>query len=380
MEFERKLGISPVAFISSKYSNGLKRYEIIDDIPCHRSQFPKSNFGNRIPVLKERLIMKSLQKDILRTAHYEPFAIIHAHSPILCGMPALNAARRLKIPIIYEVRALWEDAAVEQNKTKKGSPRYLLTRHLETNLLKKVDAVVTICQGLKEEIVRREVSDKKIYVIPNGVDTAKFTPLDKDPELIKRYNLKDRVVLGFIGSFFAFEGLQYLIKAMPKILAGEKKVTLLVVGAGEQEDILRNLVSNLQLGNSIIFAGQVSHDKILKFYSVMDILVYPRIGSRLTHLVTPLKSLEAMSMQKAVIGSDVGGIKELIKDGKTGLLFKAGNIDDLADKSLDLIHSKEKREELGRQARIDMIENRNWFKIIPDCLKIYEKLIKRNFN
>ena len=178
-------------------------------------------------------------------------------------------------------------------------------------------------------------------------------------------------------SFFKFEGIDCLIKSAAKILKQNNSVVFIIVGGGVEDKNVRELAKELKiLDRGVIFTGKVSHSEVLAYYSIFDILVYPRISKRITELVTPLKPLEAMSMEKAVVGSDVGGVKELISNNRTGLLFKAEDIGDLTKKILDLLNNYKKRVFLGQNARLDVIENRNWVKIISESLGIYEKILK----
>lgn len=379
LSFQREFGIDVVAIISPKHSENLKPYEIIDKIPCYRSQNINGGFKYNVPYIREINLMNHFKKSILKIIRSNRLPdIIHAHSPILCGIPAMNVARKFKIPIVYEVRALWEDAAVDLGQIEKSGLRYHVTRYLETNLFHKVDKIITICEGLKKELLNRGIDEKKIYIVPNGVDTDKFRSIDKNSTLVKKYNLQNKVILGFIGSFYNYEGLILLVKAMPHILSKAKDSVLILVGTGEQETILKDLINQMHLNQSVILTGQVPHNKILDYYSIMDILVYPREKIRLTELVTPLKPLEAMSMGKVVLGSDVGGIKELITDGKNGLLFKAGNRDDLVNKCLRLISDEAERKKIGPQAKNYVNENRTWKKIIQSEIKFYESLLKES--
>src|SRR5262249_685277 len=127
--------------------------------------------------------------------------IVHAHSPILTGLPAWRAARKANIPLVYEVRALWEDAAVDIGHTTQKGFRYRATRALETMLLERADGVVTLCEAMRGELASRGIAGRKIVVVPNAVDMSHFSDAhQRDDSLAESLSLKGRVVLGFIGS------------------------------------------------------------------------------------------------------------------------------------------------------------------------------------
>ena len=378
LDSQKKLGLD-IAVVTSPNQESAADIETIDGIMYYRSTTKASilrGLANKNVIFKSKLFTRVLYDKIEEVIkNHKDIDLIHAHSPILCGLPALAIGRKYKIPIVYEVRALWEDAAVDQKKTRENSLRHRLTKYYETKLLRKVDSVTVICEGLKNEMISRLIPVDKIHVMPNGIDTEQFLPQEKDIDLLKQHNLDGNLVFGFIGSFFEFEGLELFIKAIANLIAQNKGVKALIVGGGRREEELRNFASKLCSNGSIIFTGRVPHDTIKKYYSVMDILVYPRIKNRLTELVTPLKPLEAMSMEKAVLASNIGGLKELVEDKKTGILFEAENINDLTDKITYLLQNPQIRNELGKNARKNVMSSRKWLDISKKYLEIYSDLV-----
>jgi glycogen synthase len=183
-------------------------------------------------------------------------------------------------------------------------------------------------------------------------------------------------VIGFIGSFYFYEGLEFLVDAVLRLLDQRADVKLLLAGEGEVETILRARIP-ADKREQIIFAGKVPHQQVKDYYSVMDVLVYPRVRARLNELTTPLKPLEAMAMQRAVIGSRVGGLRELIRDGETGLLVEPENVAGLTQSLLQLVGNKSKREELARRGREFVLRERDWERIVERYFEIYAGIAKR---
>lgn len=248
--------------------------------------------------------------------------LLHAHSPALCGMAALLAGRRLGLPVVYEIRAFWEDAAVSNGTSSEGSLKYRLTRALENRVVAGADAVVTICAGLRQDLVARGTPPGKITISPNGVDLSLFgETAPRDATLAGQFGLGEGPVIGFIGSFYDYEGLDDLIAAMPALLTREPQAKLLLVGGGPMDSTLRAQAAASPAADAIRFVGRVPHSEVERYYALIDILAFPRKQSRLTDLVTPLKPLEAMAQARLVAASDVGGHRELIADGVTGTLF-----------------------------------------------------------
>jgi glycosyltransferase involved in cell wall biosynthesis len=194
--------------------------------------------------------------------------------------------------------------------------------------------VVAICDGLRRDILARGgIAAEKVTVAPNAVDASRFTTERRvDPGLRSRLGLQDAsAVLGFIGSIYPYEGLELLIGALPGLLQREPMARLLIVGGGPAEQRVRGLVDRLGLAGHVLLPGRVPHGEVGHYYDLVDLFVYPRLPMRLTELVTPLKPLEAMASGRLVVASDVGGHRELIADGRTGFLFRAGDPSALVD-------------------------------------------------
>jgi len=350
------------------------REESVDGWHFHRTP-PVRGLVTDLPAVGELELMGELTHRIDVLVHRFRPHIIHAHSPVLNAIPALRVGRRRRVPVVYEVRALWEDAAVDHGTTREGSLRYRLSRGLETYAAKRADHVFTICEGLRGELASRGLPSSRITVIPNGVDIEKFS-LGKvaDPELATQLGLGGKTVLGFAGSFYGYEGLGLLLSAMPLILAARPDVRLLLVGGGFQEEALRQQARDLAIEDKVVFTGRVPHAEVNRYYDLMEVLVYPRLSMRLTELVTPLKPLEAMAQGRLVVGSDVGGHREMMKDGETAVIFKAGDIQDLTTKVLGLLSRPETWPKLRESARGYVETQRSWSACVSHYAPVYERL------
>ncbi|WP_419825796.1 TIGR04063 family PEP-CTERM/XrtA system glycosyltransferase [Sphingomonas sp.] len=274
------------------------------------------------PVIAEAREVRAFARTIEAAARAFRPDVLHAHSPVLTALAARRAARRLGLPLLYEIRAFWEDAAVGNGTGSEGSPRYRATRALETFACRRVDRVAVICEGLRSDLVARGISASKIMVSPNGVDLKLFDdPPPPDEALRAELGLIGADVVGFIGSFYDYEGIDDLIAAMPALVAARPDAHLLLVGGGPMADALKRQAAASPVAGRIRFVGRVPHSEVERYYGLVDILCYPRKKMRLTDLVTPLKPLEAMAQRRLVAASNVGGHRELIADGVTGTLF-----------------------------------------------------------
>lgn len=330
------------------------------------------------PPLGEWREVRALARRVAEVAAAWRPDIIHAHSPALVGLAGLRAARRLNIPFLYEIRAFWEDAAVGNGAGREGSAVYRITHMLETHIARRADAVAVICEGLRSDLVARGIDANKITVSPNGVDLDLFgDPPPPDAALARELGLEGADVIGFIGSFYDYEGLDDLIAAMPMLVARRPKAALLLVGGGPMETALRAQAAASPAADNIRFVGRVPHQQVDRYYSLTDILCYPRKAMRLTDLVTPLKPLEAMAQRRLVSASNVGGHRELIEDGVTGTLFAPDDPAAIADALAALLDDRAHWEERRSVARAFVERERNWGVNVGRYRPVYERLLGR---
>jgi PEP-CTERM/exosortase A-associated glycosyltransferase len=374
LRHQRRLGWETAQITSSKHQPATQLEEVVDGFRFHRT-FPSNNLLQRIPVLQHLSVIWDLEGRLQKVARDVRADLLHAHSPALTGVAALRVGQRLGIPVVYEVRAFWEDGAVDHGITREGSLRYRLSRALETHVLKRAAAVTTISEGLRRDIAARAVPEAKVTVVPNAVDVEHFSAARCTDSLIRRrLGLTGKQVLGFIGSYYGYEGLDLLLTALPWIRAEVPNVHLLLVGGGRQERSLQQQAAGLGILEHVQFIGRVPHERVQDYYSLVDILVYPRRSMRLTELVTPLKPLEAMAQGRLLVASDVGGHRELIRHGETGILFRAGDARALAEAVVGLLNEPERWAGLRAAARSFVERERSWSAVVLRYQPIYERL------
>jgi glycogen synthase len=182
-------------------------------------------------------------------------------------------------------------------------------------------------------------------------------------------------VIGFIGSFYDYEGLDDLIAAMPALVAARPAARLLMVGGGPMEAALRAQADASPVADAIRFVGRVPHAAVERYYGLVDVLAYPRKRMRLTDLVTPLKPLEAMAQGRLVAASDVGGHRELIRDGETGTLFAPADPAAIARALAALLADRSGWDARRKQARAFVAAERNWSSNIRRYEPVYQRLI-----
>lgn len=377
LKAQEKLGIAVRGITGLRHTHPGSAIEEADGLVFHRTPGQASGFAG----LREWREIGLFADAIARAVDEWRPDVIHAHSPALCGQAALRVAKRKGIPLVYEIRAFWEDAAVGNLATREGSLRYRLTRQLENRVVAQADAIVTICEGLREDLVARGTAPERITVVPNGVDLSLFgTPPKPDIELARELGLlrEDGTrapVIGFIGSFYDYEGLDVLIDAMELLVRYHPDSRLVMVGGGPCEDALRAQAAGSRAGSAIRFVGRVPHDQVERYYALIDILAYPRKRSRLTDLVTPLKPLETMAQGKIVCASDVGGHRELIRDGVTGSLFTPDDPQACAGALASLLTHRDRWATMREAGRHHVETGHDWARNAARYRVVYQALL-----
>ena len=365
---QRALGWQTAHLTTPKQGVGTAVQEEVDGWVFHRT--PN---GEGTGLLGQMRLTAARLRELVR--EWRPH-LIHAHSPVLNALPSLWVGRRQRLPVVYEMRASWEDAAVDHGTTAEGSLRYRASRALESMALRHADQVTTICEGLRGDIAVRGIPPERITVIPNAVDVALFRfGADPDVELRRSLGLEGATVLGFAGSFYGYEGLDLLIEAARRMLPRHPRLRVLLVGGGAQEARLRAQVASAGLQKQVIFTGRVPHAEVQRYYELIDVLAYPRLPIRLTELVTPLKPLEAMAQGRMLVASDVGGHRELIRHGQTGFLFRAGDAIALAAAIEDVLAQRTRWPQIRRQARTFVEVERTWAGSVARYREVYRRAL-----
>lgn len=380
---QKARGYEVLVVTSAQHPNGPEAVEVIDGIEHRRTPTYR---GRAVPLWREWHLMRSLGRMVARAAADWAPDLIHAHSPVLVSLPALRAARALGKPFVYEVRDLWENASVDRGRFGTHSPQYQLARALDTYVLRSSDAVTTICETLRAELLPRSGGVDKVQVVANGVDVETFFPRPGDAAVRGKYRVDSKHVILYAGTFQPYEGLRLLVEAMPSVLSRVPTAHLLIVGGSAtlqygglrkgtpQEDALNLLVAQLGLGDAVTLTGQVAHRDMAELYAIADAVAYPRVLTRTTALTTPLKPLEAMACGRPVIVSDIAPMRELVQEGVTGLSFPAGQATALAERCVELLLDSGLRTRLGSAARAFVVDKRRWSDLVAAYEAVYRKV------
>ena len=251
-----------------------------------------------------------------------------------------------------------------------GSP---FQRVLDRWALKRAKHIIAISNNVSDLLIKLEgVDRKKISVIHNGIVPGDVTPCaDIEVNIEKEFHVRDGIkIIGAIGSLHPRKGHEYLIRAADIICRKRQDIKFLIVGEGVSEGRLINLRDSLGLREKIVFAGH--REDIPPLLSIMDIVVHPSLEEGFG-----ISIIEAMLSSKAVIATNVGGIPEIIENGKTGLLIPEKDPAAIADAVIYLLNNPDKMKEMGMSAKLRVREKFSLHTMVKKYEIVYEELINK---
>ena len=349
-KIQTKINIMGIDHLFSPDEDGFNKYKMEEY--CHRAA--------------KEIVLKAMETNS---------SVLHTPSDNSIGLATAIAAKTLKIPFIYELRGIWPLSRAANNPDFKNSIKYNIMLNLEIQCAMIADWVIVISEGIKDFLIEGGVNPNKITIIPNCVSDKDIEILPKNTELRKKIGLRDKITLGYIGSLVPYEGLDFLIEGINKLEDSFRtKVQLIIIGDGSHANHLIKMVEKLKLTKIIKFTGKVNHEQINEYYSLIDVVVVPRLDYEVCEIVPSLKPLEAMAMRKIVLCSDVGPSRELIEGNSNGILFKKNDKESLDQNLKNIIDNYDNLSNLGLRAKKWTNDNRNWNNYAKEISKIYQFL------
>lgn len=351
------------------------RSEVIDRVNYSRILSPLRTDFNATEYVRNAA--KALIQELV---DLKPEYVVAA-SNHLTGLPALIAARELGIPFFYEVRGFWEITRVSRDPDFLKSATYKMHEIFEAEVAKEADHVFTLTGPMREELVRRGVDFEQITLLPNSCDPSLFRPQKRDETLCEELGIPlDVPVIGYVGTFVQYEGLEYIIEAAAELKASGFGFRVLLVGnentsgndKGQITQEIAQIAESNDLTDWVFLTGRVNPEEVSRYYSIIDICPFPRKPQPVTEMVSPMKPLEALSMCKAVVVSDVAALDEMIIEGETGLKFSKGSVQSLAHELKILLGDADLRTRLGNNGRDWVERSRKWEHVASTMMRKIE--------
>ncbi len=374
---QKELGIQVLA-ITAPFQNCISKNGIdtIDDITYIRTS---RNTKNSITDFRKGVLQRIYRvfsilifsQKLFSTIKKEKPDVLHAHAMFFCAIPSLVLGKLFNIPVVYEFRSLWMfQKSDSKNKTFINKKIENLLLNIEILCLKKAAHAVILNENLKEFIFSKTNKSFKNTIINNAVNTSLIEKL-KANKVSKK---EDEMVFGYIGTLTAYEGLEFLIQTFQELYDDGFKHKLVIYGKGINQQSVQDQINSRSDINTIAFKGAIAPSEVYKAFSKIDVIINPRLNTPLTNSVTPLKPLEAMAYEKLFIGSDVGGIKEIVPPG-AGFLFSSENRNDLKQAVKKVVSlSPQDKNRFKKEALDFVVSQKSWLQNAAKYKEIYTSL------
>jgi glycosyltransferase involved in cell wall biosynthesis len=285
-------------------------------------------------------------------------------------------SKKLNLPFILEYNG--SDVWVAKHW---GTPLLFekMAEKIEIANLKAADLIVVVSEPLRDELLKRGIEADKIVVNPNGVDELKYNP-DIDSRAIReRYQLRDKTVIGFIGTFGKWHGAEVLAKAVKGIITEKKEVHFLFIGDGVTLPEVKDIIEKDGMSEYVTYTGLIEQERAPQYLAACDILVSPHVPNPdgTPFFGSPTKLFEYMAMGKAIVASDLDQIGEVLEHGKTAWMVRPGDVVDLAGGIVVLAGSEKLRTELGRNARKEVVEKYTWTEHVGKIVAALETVLEK---
>lgn len=376
VKFQKKIGmepmvVTPLGYPGMNLSGAPWEREDVEGVPHFRLNSVQRDDLRTIPSTRQLEYTALLTANLLREQGVDVVQASSGYRGYEQALVGQAVARKLGVPFVYEVRSYhehtWRPMAewvLESEFTRRRMAQ-------EDRCMREADAVVTICETMKEGLVARGIPEEKVFVVPNSVDLDKFQPIDPDPQLREQIGLREGLVAGYISNISAREGHHVLLRAVAQVRASGVDLQCLIVGSGPELENLKGLAADLGIARHVVFTGDVPHEDISRYYALIDVFVVPRVADFASDFVTPMKPFEAMALGLPVLISDRPALREVVEPSVRGAEFKAGCVASLAHELVELAESAEKRNAFALAGRQWVEEHRSWRTTIARYLKVY---------
>jgi PEP-CTERM/exosortase A-associated glycosyltransferase len=325
----------------------------------------------RTPLLSQALAARRLSARIRQVVRLTRPQILHAHAPALNGLAALQAARRCKLPLVYEARDWWTDPEQAHSWGAR------VEQATETYVVRRADAVAASSQAMLGDLRLRGACGPGA-LIPAAVDPYATSCAPSDAALLRRrLDLGPGPVIAYVGALHEHEGVDLLLRALPRILATHKTARLLIAGDGPAAPGLRAQAAAAGFSVHVVFAHDATPSQMRHYYPLADVLVFPRLPSRHASLHVPFLPLEAMAHGCAVVASATGGHAELVEHARTGMLFEPGCAAALAAAVHMLLADRALLAAVRMAAQRFVAERRTWEASVARYAPLYSRVLER---
>lgn len=366
--------VTPLGYPRTQGLGDVEPEEIVAGVPHVRMPLPGDD--DSLPY-DQRLRYDALATAAVVRRHGAD--VIHAASGYRgyeLALKGLALAKHFDLPFVYEVRSLHEHLWGPPTVVDKLDCEWTRLRMAQENrCMLEADVVVTLAEAMRDLLCERGIPRKKIVVVPNAVDEGRFQPTATDLALKQQLGLGTSTVVGYISNVSYREGHALLLRSFAALVREGSDVRCLIVGDGPERPHLETLAAALGVRDRVVFTGEIDHADVLRYYSVIDVFVVPRLADYASDYVTPLKPYEALALERAVVMADRPSLREIVGNNRRGRLFRTGDVDHLTASIRELVDRPVLRAKLGRRGRKWILRERTWRSNALRYRELYEQLL-----
>lgn len=376
---EKAAGLAPHVVTEPGFprSSGLTEFPLVEDvdgIPHHRLDLGSAEQADEpVDAFLERFALMAYQKVL----EIRP-AVIHASSGrrgFETALVGLALKQKTGLPLVYEVRSFFEGNWTGDTAWEETGETYLRRRAIEVMCMERADAVLTLGEAMKDELVKAGIPADKIGLIPNGVDMEDFEASEHEADLRSSLGLADLPTFGYVSNMDHYrESQETLVRACAVLRDRGHDMRCVLVGGGGRTETIKRLAEQLGVADRVVFTGPVDHKDVPSYYGIIDLFVVPRIAERAANYVTPLKPFEAMAMGRPVITSDLPALVEIVDPPNRGLTFRSGDPESLADLLQRCVAEPELVREVSQRGYEWVRGHRQWLHNGPRYKAVFDSL------
>ncbi|HHL39337.1 MAG TPA: glycosyltransferase family 1 protein [Deltaproteobacteria bacterium] len=278
----------------------------------------------------------------------------------------VSNARRFDVPIIMEINYT-SYTPLARRRSALLKP---LAHALDRRVLRRADGFTVVSGWLRRHLIELGVDEDRIILLTNAADPDVFTPEVPGGPVRERHGLGGSFVIGYVGGFYRWHGLDFLLDVFKRLLDDCPEASLLLVGDGPEREGLRRHAERLGVANRVCFAGNVLHDDLPPYIAAFDIAVLPDSNE----YCSPMKVFEYMSMARPVVAPDLENLRESFTSGVEGLLFRPGSDASLLEALETLYRDRELRRTMGERARRHVLTEHTWLGNSRKIVDLYERI------
>jgi len=328
---------------------------------------------NAVPREIRRILSnKELGDDLRRRFEGDPPDFIYERAS-LCGIAGGKLARELNVPLLLEVNA----PLTGEQSAYRGSELAQLATTAECWALTQADAVLAVSKAVREHVCNLGADPARVHVVPNGVDAGTFCPGPPDAAVRERWGLRKGPVLGFVGGLRPWHGVECLPDLLARLAVRHQDVQMIVVGDGPLRRELEAEFGTRGMSSRVIFTGAIPHEEVPRLIRLFDLALAPYPALDHSFYFSPLKLFEYMACGVPAVAANLGQIAEVVRDGKNGLLYSAGDVDALAAGCERLLASPSLRLALGQAAAKLVHTGFTWDQNAARVIELAGELITR---